>query len=1528
MLAPMLPQSKALVKSPRRRRAAAAWGMLVLALAGPMSAFERSHFFAPMAKNEELTQGAVHAMLQDRDGLVWIGTQGGLHRFDGHELKAFHYQSGVAGSLPENFVTALAETGDGRLFVGTSRNGVVRLDRGRGHFEPVGRNEPGTNRNLVTALAADTKGRLWIGSQHGVARLDADGRSKDALVLAGRDFRMVRDLAVCPDGDVLVAAANGAWHIRPDRPEAVRIGSANEVDFSAAHCAADGSKRFAGRDSLYVVAGEALRREWTPADAVPASVLDIVEDGSGRLWLARLGHGLVAFDPDSGAARQFERRPQIPGTLQETTVRSLALDRSGLLWIGGDLRGVAITDPDGAAFTYLHDESAGSDEDAMNNVRALLADGTTGLWIGSEGEGLRHYDFKTRRLSQHRGVGILIAGRDQPYSQRIGALASAEGGRLWVGTPFGLALFDPASGSGTRFVVDPERRGDRTTDVRALAHGADGTLWIGTFEHGLLHFDPPRRRWIHYGAGNGGGKPGLAHATVLAVHEDRGGRVWIGTLGGLHVLDRASGRMHAISGRNGDDEGLAGESVRAILETRDGAIWIGTHGGLNQLLSFSDGHARFRAWRIADGLANDTIYGLLDDPAGRIWASTNRGMLVLDPRSGDILNFSHRDGLQSSEYNGGAQARLGDGRLAFGGTRGVNWVDPTRIAPSQFEPPLAFTSVQIGSRRRQIDDPGQFRAIALGADDRVLMLGFAALDFAAPERTRFRYRLRGYDERWIDLGTRREVAFTNLAPGEYVLEVLGSNRDGRFSGTPLSASVLVAPAWWQTPWARLALAALLTLAVSGYIVWRRRELSRLRAQNDQLKLFSDRLSLALWASRDGFWDWDIRNDRMFLSGPEEFLGGMREALIPADLWRDKVLHPDDRERVLATLDAHVHGERDHYEAEYRIFIPGRRIVWVAARGRATAHDADGRALRIAGTFRDIGQERDRDRERRIAQEVIRSMGEAVCVTGLDYRFTSINAAFTRITGYADHEVIGVEASLLDSDQHPREFFLELRATMNQRGHWSGEIWQRRKDGEQFLSWLEINEVRDANGERTHWVAVISDITDRKRAEQELRYLANYDTLTGLPNRTLLSERLAHALIRARRLGSKVAVLFLDLDRFKHVNDSMGHAAGDRLLKSAAARIVTSVREADTVARLGGDEFTIILEDLRDGTEAESVAQKILTTFGAPLEIDGRQEVVITPSIGISLYPEHGQLPTDLLKHADTAMYHAKDRGRNMFQVYDDAMDTQVRLRANLASQLQRAMERNELSLVFQPKMALGENRVTGAEALLRWTNGTLGSIPPATFIPIAEETGLIVPIGDWVLREACKQVKRWSEAGLGLHSVAVNVSALQLFRGDLVRRLREILAETRVPAHRLELELTESMLMANPEQSISTLTAIKALGVHLSVDDFGTGYSSLAYLKRLPIDTLKIDKTFVGDLTTDPDDEAIVSTVIMMAHSLGLDVIAEGVETNDQLRYLAEQKCDEVQGNLISAPLDSERILAFLLDRRGRGERTPGQTAT
>ncbi|MFA7486994.1 MAG: bifunctional diguanylate cyclase/phosphodiesterase, partial [Lysobacteraceae bacterium] len=401
-----------------------------------------------------------------------------------------------------------------------------------------------------------------------------------------------------------------------------------------------------------------------------------------------------------------------------------------------------------------------------------------------------------------------------------------------------------------------------------------------------------------------------------------------------------------------------------------------------------------------------------------------------------------------------------------------------------------------------------------------------------------------------------------------------------------------------------------------------------------------------------------------------------------------------------------------------------------------------------------------------------------------------------------------------------------------------------------------------------------------------------------------------------------AVLFLDLDHFKVVNDSPGHAAGDRILKVSAQRLLGVVGTSDTVARLGGDEFTGVMVEVDELAAVGAMAEAVIAAFGEAILSDGHGDVVISPSIGISLYPEHAQVPTDLLKFADAAMYRAKERGRNTYQFYDESMDAEVRRRATLTAALRRALDRNEFRLEFQPRQSLFDGHIGGVEALLRWDSEELGSVPPSAFIPLAEETGLILPIGEWVLGEACRTLCRWREEGVMDVGVAVNVSVLQLLRGNLPGTVARVLAETGLPAPRLELELTESMVMANAEQTITILRDLKRVGVSIAIDDFGTGYSSLIYLKRLPIDTLKIDKEFVGDLTRDPDDEAITATIISMAHSLGLTVVAEGVETAEQLRYLHEHGCDEIQGYLLARPMRPDQCLEFLqfqsAQRRGQ----------
>ncbi|MBS0432989.1 MAG: EAL domain-containing protein [Proteobacteria bacterium] len=731
-------------------------------------------------------------------------------------------------------------------------------------------------------------------------------------------------------------------------------------------------------------------------------------------------------------------------------------------------------------------------------------------------------------------------------------------------------------------------------------------------------------------------------------------------------------------------------------------------------------------------------------------------------------------------------------------------------------------------------------------------------------------------------------------------------------------------AWWWVPAMRVLYAALGGLALLAVLLgWRHRRLEELHLQR-QLQLREDRLRLALWGSGDEFWDWDLRAGMMYRMGAGALRSGHREESMPIDDWRNLAVHPEDLERVEQALAQHVAGQTDHFESEHRLLNARGDWIWVVSRGKIVERDGNGTPLRICGTARDIGELRAAERDRRIAAEVIRSMSEAVSVTDLNFQFVSVNSAFSRITGYREEEVLGRDAALLNCRQHAPETYAQVRHALSENGHWRGELWQRRKDGEEFLSWVELNEVRDERGERTHLIGVLTDITDRKRVEQELRYLANYDTLTGLPNRALLGERLGQAIVDARRGSHKVGVLFLDLDRFKHVNDSMGHAAGDRMLKAAGARLRQSVRERDTVARLGGDEFTVILEDILDAREAEDMAERLIEAFQAPLILGGTQEVVISPSIGISLYPDHGQVPTDLLKYADTAMYQAKERGRNTWTTYHAGMDALARDRARMMNELRRAQERGEFALVYQPKMAINTGRITGVEALLRWRSEELGEVPPVVFIPLAEEIGLINDIGEFVLTTACRDLRGFREAGLRGLSMAVNLSAAQLERPELTRRICEILAEHDIAPDHLELELTESMVMTNAEQSVRILGELKSIGVKLAIDDFGTGYSSLAYLKRLPIDTLKIDKEFVGDITVDPDDAAITATIITMAHSLQLNVVAEGVQTAEQLAFLHVQHCDEIQGYWLSTPMPADVCRRFIAERWGPVDTTAG----
>jgi len=573
-------------------------------------------------------------------------------------------------------------------------------------------------------------------------------------------------------------------------------------------------------------------------------------------------------------------------------------------------------------------------------------------------------------------------------------------------------------------------------------------------------------------------------------------------------------------------------------------------------------------------------------------------------------------------------------------------------------------------------------------------------------------------------------------------------------------------------------------------------------------------------------------------------------------------------------------------------------------------DDRGATTQFVGVMADVSARREASAQLLLAAKVFEQSGEAFYIAEPGRNIVKINHAFTAISGYGEAEVLGQTPAIFRSDRHDAEFDDAIWAEAATCGRWQGEVWSRRKDGTVYPQWLSMSRVADGAGRVTHFIASFSDITLRKEAEDSIRRLAHYDPLTALPNRALLADRAANALRMSRRKREPMALIFFDLDHFKTINDSLGRAVGDGLLVALATRCLGALRDQDTLSRTGGDEFVLLLP-ATDAAGAAHVAQKLMALITQPYRIE-RHELTITPSIGIALYPADGADYGALAQAADAAMYRAKQGGRNRFCFHTAEMQAHAARLLLLENSLRRALEREQLSLEYQPQMSLDGKCTIGVEALLRWRHPELGNVSPAEFIPIAESSGLITAIGEWVLRSATRQMRAWLDGGMAPITLAVNLSAVQFRQQNLAALVASILDEAGIPPEQLELELTESVASEDPAAAVTVMNELHACGVRMSIDDFGTGYSSLSYLKRFKVYKLKIDQSFVRGVAAGAEDRAIVAAIVSLAGSLGMRTIAEGVETEAQARALREIGCSELQGYLYSRPLSPDRFAAFV----------------
>jgi len=586
------------------------------------------------------------------------------------------------------------------------------------------------------------------------------------------------------------------------------------------------------------------------------------------------------------------------------------------------------------------------------------------------------------------------------------------------------------------------------------------------------------------------------------------------------------------------------------------------------------------------------------------------------------------------------------------------------------------------------------------------------------------------------------------------------------------------------------------------------------------------------------------------------------------------------------------------------------LFWGQVSGRAL--DPERPHAGSIWVYADASERRQAEEKLRLSATVLEHIADGVMVIDANGMIVATNPAYTRITGYTEAEAVGQHSSLTRDKAHGEAFYENLWRELADTGFWRGEIQSVRKNGEAYLEWVTVSAVRGKHDAVLHYVCVFSDITKAKESQDQLDHLAHHDPLTGLPNRLLFHDRLQHALARAARAGHQLAVMFIDLDRFKNVNDTLGHHVGDELLKQVAALLAACLRDGDTLARLGGDEFIVLLEDVDGERGARAVAEKLMQLFERPALVSG-YELFVTGSVGISLFPQDAQDLNMLIRNADVAMYQAKARGRNGYRFYAPSMDGEGVERLRMEALLRRAIEKDEIWLAYQPQVEIGSGRLIGVEALVRWNSPELGQVGPVRFIPLAEDTGFIGQLGAWVLEEACRQMVRWEQAGLRVPKVAVNLSGRQFDRGSVAPLVRRVLAATCLAPQRLQLEVTESVIM-NSGDALQYVNDLHRIGVELAIDDFGTGYSSLAYLKQLPVQALKIDRSFIADITggpdSDPNDEAIAIAIIQLGKSMHLAVVAEGVESQAQADFLLRHGCSRAQGYLYSRPLDAAQMLA------------------
>ena len=1473
-----------------------------------------------------LSQGSVKAIFQDDEGFIWVGTESGLNMYDGYNFRSL---SGPDNDF-ENYETyRIIQDKDKLLWFNIVDKGLITYNKKTDTYQKILQTDPINKDYYIADMVEGNNNDFFIASAKTIIVYNKISQKSTRLLDLSNELAAVNNIfeILLHKNILYIATRVGVFALNTETKAWKKLPAVTSTEISS--------------DSFSAVGAN--------------NVYNLHISATNELYLGT-HHGVYSLavnQVNNYLAGDF----QLPAYKVITdAVSSWQLYADGDHLYQGSHLGLSVINTTTDTTEFLFSFNEFFDHIKSNDVVSIMKDKRGSFWLGSTATGLYKWNPKRSLISNYGYKKDNANSLTDNVIWFITALRS-DPEQLWVGTRNGLNLLNTRDKKILHYLTTSNPKSTfNISHIRGIYEDLQQRIWLSTAK-GVVLFDIESKKLIDIPYDD-------KVKELLALEQysffyDRYNTLWSITEKGVNRISLTTGIIDPLDEMS---EKIAEDKISSILGylpnsdkmlfATNNSLWFFDLKTRTNTFIYQEFNIKETEWTFIESLAFDkkgmlwfsfsgkglvgldsktyeqkyfyhkgnsiignNIYGLLVDPEGDLWYASHNGIYMIDIKTHHIRNFGISDGLIGREFNGGAFYEMDNHNFAYGAMNGVSIFNPLSLKKKNYEDQLSVHATNIDVLSRDLALPfvlSNGDTVQLNYDDVGIRIDFSPLSYNNTNNFLFEYKLQGSDNISYPLTTENHITFPSLPSGEHSLVVRIQSAETKKYSEAFVINFVVKYALWSSPLAYLVYIVLLLTLFMLWYAKRQQNTRLLLAAHEEVKYRENRLQLALTGSNSEVWDWQSDNNLMFAKRASEELGYSDLKYSYSFNEHLSLIHKDERElfhsrwlQFLAAADVKV-----SFSCSYRMKKSNGHWLWFKDLGKIVATDTKGKPTRITGAYTNITQSLADAERAHFYGEAFKKTKDWVLIISDNFSRVIANESLREVFAWQDEE-FAFDAKLFGLTNDRFEFYKTLFSHLKAGDDWRGEELITTKAGEEFHVILTVSASLNESTNSIYFVCIFTDITAQKHAEKELRYLANYDHLTDLPNRSLLLDRIKHAMDYSARMSQSIALFFIDLDKFKQVNDSLGHDCGDLLLQEVTRRLKAVLRVDDTVARIGGDEFVVLLESFRGHGQLGRVAQKVITAVGEPVLLNGNT-ISVGASIGIALFPEDAKDSDELLRHADVAMYHSKQLGRNTFQFYTPRMNVEASERLLAESTLKLAFENSEFINYYQPIVDSYKGKAVGAELLLRWQSGDK-LIPPDNFIPLSEDLGLIIPMTEAAILRGVIDLKKWRAIRPDIY-LSINLSVQHFLEDNLIHYLKNILQEHDLPPEALKFEVTESMLISDPDKAIATMTALDKLGVVLALDDFGTGYSSLSYLKKLPLKILKIDRSFISGIGINSADEAIVAATLVLAKNLKMICIAEGVENEIQLKFLGEKHCHLIQGYLYSKPVGAAKIEQFLHD--------------